>query len=133
MSKEKSKKSVPFDFVLEELEAASPYTKPMFGAVGVYVDSKIVFILRDRPTSPEDNGIWLATIDKHHRSLQKVFPNMRSLKMFGPGPTGWQVLPVDVEDFEESALKACELVLKKDPRIGKVPKTKTIRKVARKK
>lgn len=42
--------------------------------------------------------------------------------MFGPGPTGWQILPLDADDFEESVLKACQLVLKNDVRIGKVPK-----------
>lgn len=43
---------------------------------------------------------------------------------FGPGPTGWQVLPVNSDDFEESVIKACQLVIKRDPRIGKVPKIK---------
>jgi hypothetical protein len=36
--------------------------------------------------------------------------------------TGWQVLPADAPDFEEGALRACELVVARDPRIGKVPK-----------
>jgi hypothetical protein len=31
------------------------------------------------------------------------------------------VLPTDADDFEEAALRACELVLAEDPRIGKVP------------
>ena len=35
--------------------------------------------------------------------------------------TGWQVLPVDAPDFEEAALRACELIVARDPRIGKVP------------
>lgn len=118
------KKPIPFLFVLEELEAISPTTKPMFGAVGVYIENKIVFILRDKATSPEDNGVWIATTIEHHTSLQTLFPNMRSLKLFGPGPTGWQVLPADTDDFEESVIKACELVLKRDPRIGKIPKQK---------
>src|SRR6266404_6833045 len=115
--KAKIKKSIPFEFVLEELERVSPYTKPMFGALGVYVGDKIVFILRNRESSPVDNGIWVATTGEHNQSLQKIFPYMRSLKLFGPGPTGWQVLPVDAEDFEESALRACELVLRGDVRI----------------
>jgi hypothetical protein len=122
MKLRKPKKSVPFDFIIEELDILSPYLKPMFGAYGLYVGNKIIFILRDRPKSPEDNGVWIATIGPHHKSLQKDFPNMRSLKMFGPGPTGWQVLPLDSDDFEESALRACQLVLKNDPRIGKVPR-----------
>jgi hypothetical protein len=46
---------------------------------------------------------------------------MRSIKMLGKKVTGWQVLPTDAEDFEEAALRACELVLAADPRIGKVP------------
>jgi len=35
--------------------------------------------------------------------------------------TSWQVLPADAQDFEEAALRACELVLVGDSRIGKVP------------
>ena len=128
----KRKKCIPFEFVLEELDSVSPYTKPMFGAVGVYVGDRIVFILRDRPALPEDNGIWLATTGEHHKSLQKTFPNMRSLKMFGPGPTGWQILPLDADDFEESVLNACQLILKNDVRLGKIPKTKLKNKSSKK-
>lgn len=50
---------------------------------------------------------------------------MRSIKIFGPGPTGWQILPVDAEDFEESTFKACGLVAQNDLRIGKVPKSRS--------
>jgi hypothetical protein len=35
--------------------------------------------------------------------------------------TGWQVLPVDAPDFEETAMGPCELVVARDSRIGKVP------------
>ncbi|MCU1312877.1 MAG: hypothetical protein JWM54_634, partial [Acidobacteriaceae bacterium] len=38
--------------------------------------------------------------------------------------TGWQILPADAPDFESAALRACELVLRSDPRIGKIPKSK---------
>lgn len=55
---------------------------------------------------------------------------MRSIKIFGPGPTGWQVLPADAGDFEESVLRACEMVLADDPRIGKIPKSRLPRKKA---
>lgn len=118
------KKTIPFEFVLENLEDLNVHTKPMFGAFGVYLQNKIVFILRERPTSVEDNGVWLATTPEHHQSLQKEFPNMRSLLIFGPGVTGWQVLPVEADDFEESVLRACELVRLGDERIGKIPKVK---------
>ena len=65
--------------------------------------------------------MWLATTEEHHQSLRQEFPNMRSIQVLGKKVTGWQVLPTDAEDFEEAALRACELVLAGDPRIGKVP------------
>jgi hypothetical protein len=47
---------------------------------------------------------------------------MRSIQVFRKKVTGWQVLPADAPDFEEAALRACELIVARDPRIGKVPK-----------
>jgi len=96
----------------------------MFGCLAVYIGREIVLILRDRPTHQADNGIWLATTPEHHESLRREFPNMRSVQVFGKPVTAWQVLPADASDFEESALRACELVLAGDPRIGKVPARK---------
>ena len=46
----------------------------------------------------------LATTREHHDSLRRR-----------------QVLPADAADFEEAALRACDLVLAGDARIGKVP------------
>ena len=121
-------KSVPFDFVLEAIHNLTPYTKPMFGCTAVYVDLKIIFILRDRESFLEDNGIWVATTAEYVDSLKKDFPSLRSLKMFGPKSTVWQVLPSSATDFEESANKLCDLVLSKDPRIGKIPNSKAAKK-----
>lgn len=47
---------------------------------------------------------------------------MRSIKVLGAGGTGWQVLPSDANDFEDSVLRACAIVRAGDVRIGKVPK-----------
>ena len=120
----KKRKIVPHEFVLEALADLSPRTNPMFGCLAVYVADKIVLILRDRSSNTADNGVWLATTEEHHESLRHEFPNMRSIRLVGKKITGWQVLPVDAPDFEESALRACELILNGDPRIGKVPKAK---------
>lgn len=123
------KKPLPYEFILEELAPLSPRTNPMFGAHGIYVGDKIVGIVRERESSPRDNGLWLATSAEHHASLQRDFPSMRSIEIFGKdGPTGWQVLPADAEDFEAAALLACEFIRRGDPRIGKVPKAKNARK-----
>jgi len=48
-------------------------------------------------------------------------PAYEEVKVLGKKVTGWQVLPADAADFEEAALRACELVLANDSRIGKVP------------
>ena len=93
----------------------------MFGCTAIYVADKIVLILRDKPNQTADNGVWLATTVEHHESLRRDFPNMRSIAVLGSKVTGWQVLPVDAPDFEEAALRVCELVLAGDPRIGKIP------------
>ena len=124
------KKPVPFDFVLSELESLAPYTKPMFGCTAVYVGDKIVFILRQKGNPLPDDGVWVATTGEHHASLKKDFPSIRSIELFGPGPTGWQVLPADADDFEDSVLKACQFVLRNDERIGKIPKSRWKKKSA---
>ena len=115
------RKPVPHAFVLDAIESLSPEIRPMFGCTAVYVEDKIVLILRDRPDVTADNGVWLATTAQHHESLRREFPNMRSLKEFGKRVTGWQVLPADAPDFEEAVLRACDLIIARDPRIGKVP------------
>jgi len=119
----KPRKAVPFEFVLDAISALSPYTRPLFGCLAVYVQDKIMLVLRDKRTSTEDNGVWLATTREHHQSLRRYFPSMRSIKVLGKEVTGWQVLPADSADFEQAALRACELILANDPRIGKVPGT----------
>jgi hypothetical protein len=99
----------------------------MFGCIAVYAREKIVLILRDRREHPDDNGVWLATSHEHHESLLRLFPSMRTIRLLGKKVTGWQVLPADSPDFEEAALRACELVLAGDARIGKVPKSRRAR------
>ena len=115
----KRRKPIPHKFVLDAISALSPYTRPMFGCLAIYVKDKIVLILRDKPTNTADNGVWLATTEEHHQSLRCEFPNMRSIQVFGKPVTGWQVLPADSPDFESAALRACELVLAGDARIGR--------------
>ncbi len=115
------RKPVPHQFVIDAIASLAPLTRPMFGCVAVYVEDRIVFVLRDRPSSTADNGVWLATTEDHHVSLRREFPNMRSIQVLGKKVTGWQVLPADAPDFEEATMRACELVLAGDPRIGKIP------------
>lgn len=122
----KRRAAVPHEFVLDAIASLAPTTRPMFGCLAVYVEDKIVLILRDRHDAPRDNGVWLATAAPHHASLQREFPCMRSIQLFGRKVTHWQVIPTDAEDFERASLHACALIMARDPRIGKVPKRRRI-------
>jgi len=116
---------IPFDFVLEQLFSLEPRVRPMFGCQAIYVGEKIMLILRNKPGEHEDdNGIWISTKAEHHATLKKIFPSMRSIHVLGNGETNWQNLPAEADDFEESAFKVCDLILKNDPRIGNVPKAR---------
>ena len=117
----KQRKTVPHPFVLKALAALMPKARSMFGCLAIYVGDKIVLALRDKRNGTADNGVWLATTKEHHESLRREFPSMRSIHVLGKNVTGWQVLPVDAPDFEEAALRACNLILARDPRIGKLP------------
>jgi len=126
----RKRKPVPHQFVLDAIASLSPVTRPMFGCLAVYVGDQIVFFLRDKPGSSPDNGVWLATTEQHHETLRREFPNMRSVQLLGREVTRWQVLPADAADFEEAALRAAELVLARDPRIGKIPQRRAASKGA---
>src|SRR5215217_1041083 len=117
-------KNIPFDFVLDFLFPLDIKVKPMFGLFAVYVDEKIVLILRQRIQHPEINGVWIATSKDHHKSLRKAFPSLRSIAATSDNiaETEWQLLPVDTDDFEKSVISACELIKQNDPRIGRIPK-----------
>jgi hypothetical protein len=130
----KKRARVPFAFFLDELEQHVPIsTRPMFGCTAIYVDDKIVAIVREKDASPEDNGIWIATTREHHESLRKELPSMRSIVIFGGGSdTGWQVLPMGALEFEDDAMRACALIARGDPRIGKIPKARRPRKKPKK-
>lgn len=117
-------KSIPFNFVLEYLSGEELLIRPMFGCHAVYTRGKIVLILRHKNDFPHDNGVWLATTKEHHISMKNDFPSMRSISLFGDGLSAWQNIPEEADDFEEAVIKACELILKGDIRIGKVPMPK---------
>jgi hypothetical protein len=130
-----SRKSIAYSFVLDELESlVSPErvrVKPMFGSHALYVDEKIVFMVRRKedPKTARDNGIWVAMIPEHSPSIAKQFPVLRGIELFEDRGrqafTGWMNLPEGEDGFEETALEICRLIAKGDPRLGKVPKQRS--------
>lgn len=132
------KKSPAFSFVLDELEdsplAGRIRTRPMFGCHAVYVDQKIVFILRQRenPKTLRDNGVWVAMQPEFTDSVRKDFPALRPIELFvarsRTGFSGWLNLPHTDDAFEPSALALCRLIIHGDPRLGKIPNSSKPRK-----
>lgn len=103
----------------------------MFGCHAIYHREKILLIVRKKSDHTDANGIWVATGKEHHQSLRKKFPSMKSVYTLSDGKneTGWQMIHEDADDFEESVTKICELILKGDERIGKIPKSKSRKRV----
>ena len=120
------RKSVPHRFVLDAIAELHPTTRAMFGSLAVYVGEKIVFLLRDRPADPDANGVWLAIPVEFQQSLHADFPNAVPVRIMGKEISGWPLLAVGAHDFEASALHASELVIRRNPRIGKVPNSRRI-------
>jgi hypothetical protein len=114
------KSRVPFPFVLEELVSIRPRIKSMFGFTHVYLDEKLLFSLRDSVKQPGSNGMWVYTTAEHIDSLAKEFPQLPRRQLWRSGKNAWVVLASRLEDFEEFAFRACELILSGDPRIGRV-------------
>jgi hypothetical protein len=92
----------------------------MFGAHAIYVDDRIVFILRQKQDKTKrDDGIWVVATQEHMPWLREAFPMLRPIELFGV--KDWINLPESDARFEETALTLCDMVAQKDVRIGKVP------------
>jgi hypothetical protein len=120
----KNQKSIPFDFVLEQLQRLHPFTKPMFGCHAIYIEEKLMLVLRKKKNIDSDNGVWLASAKDHHTGLKKILPSLRTISIFRSGESGWQIIPEDSDHFEKEVMVACDLILKRDPRIGKIIRIK---------
>src|SRR5258708_21890332 len=89
----KQRKPVPHEFVLDAMAPMSPETRSMFGCLAIYVQDKIVLILRDKREGKADNGVWLATTEEHHQSLRRELPHMRSTQQVVHNVIGVSGLP----------------------------------------
>jgi hypothetical protein len=117
-------KSRPFPFVLEELAPLDPVTRPMFGALGVYVGERIVMILRDKGPGDADSGVWLAFEPEHEAAIVSVLPRLCPIELFRTKVAGWKKLSSRSAEFEDDVGVVCRLLLEGDERVGKVPNKK---------
>jgi hypothetical protein len=115
---EKRKREIPFDFVLERLAPLAPTTRAMFGATGVYLDERVVFILRKKGDS--DDGVWLCFEPERESEVLALLPRLARIDVLG-NVRAWRKLAANSESFEDDVLYACKLLLAGDTRIGKLP------------
>ena len=123
----KPKAKPPHSFVLEAIAPLDPEVRRMFSGFAVYVGDRIVFMLRDHVKSPEDNGVWLVlsdATDPTDPQLFREFPSLRPIVMIGNKIGHWLLIPSDGEDFEAEALHACDLLLRHDARVGRIPQSR---------
>ncbi len=126
-SNARTKPKPPFPFVLEALAPLRPEVRRMFSGFAVYVGDRIVCMLRDHAKSPQDNGLWLVLaegVDPSDKSLRRDFPSLRKIELLGGKIGHWLLIPAGGEDFEAEAERACGLLLRRDPRLGRVPQSR---------
>src|SRR5581483_12324899 len=104
-------KAVPFDFVFDYLPR-NVVTKPMFGMYYIYLNKKIVLILRKASRNLDMNGIWVATAKEHHQGLERDIPALANFVLDSGKmhDSDWRLIRHDHDDFEEAAIKVCELI-----------------------
>ena len=112
--------SEPFPFVLDELQPIRPTVKRAFGFTYVYLDEKLLCCLRDSEKLPSTNGLWLFTTTEHVDSLAREFPELPRRNLWRSGDKAWVIISARLENFEEYAFRACELMLNGDRRIGRL-------------
>jgi hypothetical protein len=123
----KPKQKAPHAFVLEALMPSDPEVRRMFSGFAVYLGDRIVCMLRDHPKSPRDNGVWLVlseSTDPKDPELHREFPSIRSIELLGNKIGHWLLIPSDSPVFEMEALHACDLLLRHDPRFGRIPESR---------
>ena len=114
-------KAIPFDFVFDYLPR-HVVSKAMFGMQYIYLNKKIMIILRRASKNLDMNGVWVATSREHHQSLEKDIPALADFVLDNGEihDSNWRLIREDHDDFEAAAIKVCELISHGDPRIGKL-------------
>jgi hypothetical protein len=117
----------PFDFIFDYLLPIETEIKPFFGMFAVRSRGKLLLLLRDRSNQPEMNGIWIATVGDGAESLKKELPGATVLFERKSKKDEWLLIPPDADTFERSAIRVCDLIVHRDPRIGRIPKPRAPR------
>jgi len=118
----KTGKVIPFDFIIDALYTLQPVTKSMFGTTAVYVSDKMVLALKDNKKDTHTNGVWVAAEQEYHHELTRLIPSLSTFEIYGIKTKNWLLLPSSSNEFEKEATIICELIKRRDKRIGKQPR-----------
>jgi hypothetical protein len=121
------RKSAPYPFILEALAPLEPEVRPMFSGYAVYAGDRILAMLRDSAKHPKDNGVWLVFSEIANPDDPKTlreFPSLRLIDLLAGKIAHWRLIPADSSSFESEALHACDLLLERDARFGRVPQSR---------
>ena len=116
--------ALPFPFLIDELSPLRLTVKRVFGFTYLYLDEILLCALRDNAKKPNSNGMWLFTTLDYVEQLGKEFPELPKRYLWRSGRNAWVILPSRLEQFEEYAFKACEMIMNGDRRIGRVSRAK---------
>lgn len=117
---------LPFAFVVDELMPLRPTIRRVFGFTYLYVGDVLVCALRDNVNKPGSNGMWLFTTRDHVDQLGAEFPELPKRYLWR-SKDAWVILPSKLEEFENYAFKACEMIINGDRRIGRLSRGKFVR------
>jgi len=123
----KRRQNPPHAFVLEALASLNPEVRRMFSGFAVYLGDRIVCMLREHDKSPQENGVWLVlsdAADPADPKLRREFPSIRPIELLGNKIRHWLLIPSDSPTFEAEALHACDFLLQRDPRLGRIPESR---------
>lgn len=110
---------LPYDFILKCLYPVRPKVRKMLGCYGLFINKKLLLLLRDRENQPEFNGVFIATQPQFFDALQmEIHASKMDFDLDG-APHTWIFLSEDLPDFDEKVKKVCEMIKADDLRIGK--------------
>jgi hypothetical protein len=117
----------PYPFVLDALAPLHPEVRRMFSGFAIYSGNLLILMIRGHATSVRDNGLWLVLSEDtpaHDPTLRRDFPSLRRIELLHDKITHWLLIPSDSPTFETESLHACDLLLRRDPRLGRIPKSR---------
>ncbi len=110
----------PQRWVIEPLMNEPSYSeRGMFGARACYLYDRLMLLLCARGEEPWQ-GLLVPTEREHQPSLLAELPSLVVHPVIGK----WLYVREDIEEFDDTALKLVDLIMRADPRMGVVPKTK---------